>query len=68
MKLQGECKDIASKSDISSSLRLEQMTACVDQQYEIEKKLIMIQIKLIYPISNYVLFNKNAFDSNFDSD
>ena len=68
MKLQGECKDIASKSDISSSLRLEQMTACIDQQYEMEKKVDYDIDKM--NLSNIKLcakFNKNAFHSNFDS-
>ena len=68
IKLQDECKDIATKPDISTEFRLHQMNRCVDRQREMEQNIDLnfgeidtTNIKL------QVEYDEDAFDSNFES-
>lgn len=68
IKSQSECKDIATKSDISVSLRTEQMAACIDRQNEMEKKVDYDIYKIdTSNIQIIVKYDQKAFDSNFNA-
>ena len=68
MKYKGECKDIATKSDISSSLRLEEMESCLDGQNEMEKKVNYDIDKINKSNTKLIIkYDDNAFNSNFNA-